>query len=468
MTIRMKSGILLAGVLSLSILLLSVGILHGIGNYQQTQNENAMITASQTANTYLVQEILGAMNKIPESYLSNYSDHFAEGVTRLINRSVVIYNLEHDVLYRTGSWEIEQEIYKLIPYLDANKSSYITRDNQMFYLGPLIVENRIIGSIGIYQDMTKDKAFYRSVRQWFILGGAGVFVIGYCIAYVYFSRMARGIYRMNAMAKGIEQGNYSQMPLKRKDELGQLSCSIVQMGERIGNQFEAIEQEQERQRVFLGNVTHEFKTPLTAMTAYLDLMEMYPEDEQLQKEAYGTMREESKRLKSMVEQVLQLSAAQSYRFKIHKKEVDVGRLVDQILSLLKIAIQEKQIQCIRKIDTFTIITDEKLMLHILLNLIDNGIKYNKEGGLLAIDGVRDDHSWWIEICDTGIGIDEEKQAYIFDPFYRTDDDRNRDTGGSGLGLALVKEYTESLGVQIEYKVVDGFSSVFRLEGKDGG
>src|SRR5690606_38401702 len=125
--------------------------------------------------------------------------------------------------------------------------------------------------------------------------GSGVFVLSFLLAYLYFNSIARSIIRLNDAVGRIREGHFETPSLKRNDEIGELSAGIAAMSERLKITLEDKDKEREKlslavqklseldqqQKEFIGNVTHEFKTPLTSIKAFIDLLDMYPDDEEL-------------------------------------------------------------------------------------------------------------------------------------------------------------------------------------------
>nr|WP_232243240.1 HAMP domain-containing sensor histidine kinase [Paenibacillus sp. GSMTC-2017] len=217
-----------------------------------------------------------------------------------------------------------------------------------------------------------------------------------------------------------------------------------------------------QQKQFIGNVTHEFKTPLTSIKAYLDLLDMYPDDENLIETAKITIKSETDRLYEMVEKVLQLASMEKYDFEFNKESLDVQQVIQFVLNSLKGKVDKFGIQLETDLTEAYVEADKDCMTIVLVNLMDNAIKYNKTRGYIFVKNeVRDGHVI-IEISDTGIGIPEEVVHKIFDPFYTVDKNRSRENGGAGLGLSLAKKYAEIQGGSIALASTGLTGTVFRI------
>nr|WP_243414759.1 HAMP domain-containing sensor histidine kinase [Sporosalibacterium faouarense] len=223
-----------------------------------------------------------------------------------------------------------------------------------------------------------------------------------------------------------------------------------------------LSQLEKQQKQFIGNVTHEFKTPLTSVKAYIDLLEMYPDDEELLKTAKTNIKNETQRLYEMVEKVLELSSLEKYDFEFNKEKIDVKESILQVLNSLKGKMDKFGINLETELTKAYVEADKDSMIIILVNLMDNAIKYNKTRGNISVKSYVKDNQVIIEIADTGIGIPEKVVNKIFQPFFTVDKNRSRQNGGTGLGLALVKNQVEIQGGSISLVDTSSKGSTFRI------
>jgi signal transduction histidine kinase len=204
----------------------------------------------------------------------------------------------------------------------------------------------------------------------------------------------------------------------------------------------------QQQKQFIGNVTHEFKTPLTSIKAYLDLLEMYPDDDELLETTKTIIKSETERLYEMVDKVLQLSTLEKYDFEYYPERVDIEEIILSVLQGLSGKLDKFGLALETELTQAYVNADKDSIIIILMNLLDNAIKYNKFNGKVMVKNYIRESKVYIEITDTGIGIPDEAAARIFEPFYTVDKNRSRASGGAGLGLSLVKKYTDKQGGSI--------------------
>jgi two-component system, OmpR family, phosphate regulon sensor histidine kinase PhoR len=300
--------------------------------------------------------------------------------------------------------------------------------------------------------------------------GALVVILSFLLAYVYFSRITNGISRLKEATEQIEQGNYQAIiPLKRKDELGKLSEGIYSMSRQIEENIQAMQKEQsnlnlavhklqkleKQQKTFIGNITHEFKTPLSIILAYMDLLEMYRDDPALVDDARGNVKKEAQRLYDLVEKVLQLASFEKYDFELQREKLESHELLQELCNRMKGKAQKFDVAISTDLQPATLWIDKESFYLIFINLIDNAIKYNRPNGTISLLSEVKEGMVRIHIKDTGIGISPDALGKVFEPFYTVDKDRSSSSKGTGLGLALVKQLVEKQKGTIHLNSIEG-------------
>lgn len=220
----------------------------------------------------------------------------------------------------------------------------------------------------------------------------------------------------------------------------------------------------ERMRTeFVANVSHELQTPLTAIKGYAEtLLDGAMEDSATCRRFLGIIDEEAGRLTRLIDDLLDLSQIESGQMKPRRREVALGDLVRQVLARLEPGFRKKGVMVETDLPAGlpTVHVDPDQVGQVLLNLLDNGIKYTPPGGRITI-GARDlGGEVEVSVTDTGIGIPEKDLPRIFERFYRVDKARSRASGGTGLGLAIVKHIVEAHGGRVGVKSTPGEGSRF--------
>ena len=229
---------------------------------------------------------------------------------------------------------------------------------------------------------------------------------------------------------------------------------------------EAREREQLR-RDFTANVTHELKTPLTSISGFAELMAagMYQKKEDIAH--FGQLiRQEAKRLLEMINSIIFLSRIEEVQADALQEAVPLGGLIRSVVEFMEPCCKDKKVTIHCKLTEDKVRGSSSMLREMAMNLIDNGVKYNRPGGHVYVTMWRDagEHQVVLTVRDTGIGIPEDVQERVFERFYRVDESRNKKSGGSGLGLSIVKHIVEQHRGTIEMtsRVNEGTTFVIRL------
>lgn len=186
---------------------------------------------------------------------------------------------------------------------------------------------------------------------------------------------------------------------------------------------------------FSANVSHELKTPVTSIYGFSELLNNnMVEDEKDKKEFINHIYEESKRLLFLIEDIIKISSMEKDD-EVSKVKVDLEEIVNQVFSSLKIYADDKNIKLSKK-GSAKLSANSTMMWELILNLVQNAIKYNNVNGYVEVILKENDEYIEIIVKDNGIGISDEDQLRIFERFYRVDSSRDRETGGYGLGLSI--------------------------------
>lgn len=198
-------------------------------------------------------------------------------------------------------------------------------------------------------------------------------------------------------------------------------------------------QADERRREFSANVSHELKTPLTTINGYAELIESGMVKQDDIPNFAGKIREDALRLINLIEDILKISQLDEVSEKESFQEVQMNELVNEVVEKLKYKAEKSKVQLNTDIQSSaTVLGNEHLLYDLIYNITENGIKYNKENGIVDIQICTENDKVKIEIKDSGIGIPKEHLDRIFERFYRVDSSRSKKTGGTGLGLSIVK------------------------------
>ena len=217
-------------------------------------------------------------------------------------------------------------------------------------------------------------------------------------------------------------------------------------------------------REFFQNASHELKTPLTTIIGYEEMIENgLIDDEKEIARAREAVIKESKRMESVIEDMLALSSLEYNMSNEKKVDVDAKEMVKDIVYSFEYLLNEKEITCSLKLSSVSLKMVPKDFDRLVRNLISNAIKYNKEKGKIYINLTKN----YISVKDSGIGIEAKNLSRIFERFFRVDKGRSREQGGTGLGLAIVKHICLNYGfkVEVKSKVLEGTEFIVYFQNK---
>ena len=208
--------------------------------------------------------------------------------------------------------------------------------------------------------------------------------------------------------------------------------------ETINQQHRELKRNSKMRQEFTANVSHELKTPLTSISGYAELIEngmVQPADIP---EFASRIHQEANRLTALVQDIIQLSKLEEGTSQMQEEVVDLYELTEDIGATLHHAAKKKDITMKIEGATQEITGVRQILYEMLYNLMDNGIKYNVEHGILWVRMWKTTDKIYWQVEDTGIGIAKEEQERVYERFYRVDKSHSRQTGGTGLGLSIVK------------------------------
>ena len=211
---------------------------------------------------------------------------------------------------------------------------------------------------------------------------------------------------------------------------------------------------------FSSNVSHELKTPLTSICGFSELLVNGMVDDANKEEFYKLIYDDSKRLLNLIEDIMKISGLESEKT-FSREEIKLKELIGDILRAQRNLIDEKNIAVSLEGDGL-VYENKTMMWELFANLINNGLKYNKDGGKLDIKITEDTENYEVLITDTGIGIPSKDLARIFERFYRVDKSRSRKIGGTGLGLSIVKHVLQSIDGKLEISSELGRGTQFKI------
>jgi len=329
---------------------------------------------------------------------------------------------------------------------------------------PLEVNGENLGMLYIAQDITGDQIMFLSMIR--SLGIASLLAIGgitIAIAF-YIQRSLQPLQRMGQLTQNISADDLGEARI----HLDNAPSELKELAQTFDAMLVRLHQSWEQQRQFVSNVSHELRTPLTIVSGYLQsTLRRGSNLTQPQREALEIAGSEADRTIQLLQDLLDLARVDSGHMHFNIEPLILNELVQEVAAMAR-QYSNRVIQVKSNNSDIRVKADINRLKQVLLNLIDNAVKYSNSSYPVL---VKLDYSgeWGrIQVCDRGNGIPLQHQARIFERFYRIDDARARSTGGCGLGLSIVKTLVEGMGgrVTVRSQLEKGSVFMVALPGKE--
>ena len=282
-----------------------------------------------------------------------------------------------------------------------------------------------------------------------VIGGSVLVVGSGLIALFVFGPARRRLAQLRQATVRLGAGDLAaRAPESGGDEVAALAHSFNRMGDELASRAHALEASNRARRQLLADVSHELMTPLTAIRGYVETLTM-PEiaiDRTTQNRYLGIITEETHRLERIVGDLLDLARLEGGGLSIKREPVDVGALFTRVAERHERETAQREIRLVQRVHPGAeqVIGDADRLEQALQNLAANALRHTSTGGAITLDAVADGRVVHITVRDTGQGISTEHLPLIFDRFYKADGARKA-SGGSGLGLSIVKAIVERHG-----------------------
>ncbi len=317
-----------------------------------------------------------------------------------------------------------------------------------------------------------DGVFYRILLLPLVLGSAAMFVFSYLI--FHFSLQKFIYQRLKVIYKTIGKvGKFDskkQKSSKTEDVLDIVNQMVLEWRDEQQKKIDELQKNAEYRREFLGNVSHELKTPIFNIQGYvLTLLDQGLKDEKINMKFLQKTEKSINRMIAIVEDLEEIAKFESGELKLHEEVFDLHELCRDIADFLEVKAEQNNSKILIKETpgkTVKVKADKKRIRQVLINLVDNAIKYgNQINGIIEISFYDFHDNYLVEVSDNGIGIPESSIPRVFERFFRTDKSRSRDKGGTGLGLAIVKHIIEAhrQSISVRSQVSKGTTFSFTLK-----
>lgn len=300
---------------------------------------------------------------------------------------------------------------------------------------PVMNSGRTVGAVYVCESDSERAALIGSIQRRLATITIGIGAAALVVLWFSIKMLTRRITQLADGVRTVQRGDYSfRLTLSGHDEL-------TELGQEFNNLTERLETTEAQRRRFVSDASHELKTPLASIKLLSDSILQNEMDADTMREFVADIGAESDRLTRMAQKLLTLSRASADETEGGEHEVvDVGQTLSRVFRMLVPLADRQSVKLTASVEKgCTILSFEDDAYQILFNLVENGIKYNRENGSVHVRVRQEDDTVVIDVEDTGSGIPENALDSIFNRFYRVDKARSRQAGGAGLGLSIVHE-----------------------------
>ncbi|MBJ8104420.1 HAMP domain-containing histidine kinase [Bacillus cereus group sp. N8] len=342
-------------------------------------------------------ETLGPNSLLIASYLAKRMDVRVQMIGK--NGDVVADTQKGALLHR--NIDIESSL--------KGKKSYVFEEGDpapiLLFSSPVYYGNDVIGSIRFINELTDEKEVLTNVSWTFLMTSLCLVAAGIFFAIRLAKSLHKPIDQLRQMAHRLANGDYeSKIELNEYVEIAQLSASFNAMADGIELYIKQLKEEKEKQKDFLDRITHELKTPLTAIIGYVDLIPKLQSKEDVQ-ESLHYVAVESERLLSLVEELLKSSKYGTSTFEVSPTVVNIKELAEEAISIVKLRLQQFEIEVMNELTEVHVVADFDKTKQIFLNVLDNAIKYS-DATRVRMNVIINEQEAKVFVHDDGIGMDE--------------------------------------------------------------
>lgn len=324
---------------------------------------------------------------------------------------------------------------------------------------PIMVRGSWVGTLLVVRPEAGNTAraqYLAQVQRAAIFAGIAAGIVALGAGTLIFRRVIEPLRSLQSAAHQVAQGDLSaRVPVTSNDELTDVARSFNTMAENLSQQNKIRKQ-------MVADIAHELRTPITVMQGTLEAMQdglIPPTPEEL-----GDLHGDVRRLGRLVEDLRTLSLADAGQLTLEKDSVNIGHVAEHVANRLAAFAVDRGIAL--NVDAQAnlplVHADEDRITQVVMNLVNNALRYTPRGGSVLVRARQNQRHVVLEVSDTGPGIAEHDQPYIFERFWRGDKSRSRESGGSGLGLAIVRHLVEMQGGTIGVESRVGSGSTFKV------
>ncbi|MFM7408138.1 MAG: sensor histidine kinase [Cuspidothrix sp.] len=449
--------------LTVGITVFSASILGSLAVWTSWRMQQILIDSHK----YSIQQIVDRLPRDVQLYseMMQPETGVQKAINNLANTNTLLWlkSADNQILVKSTNLDLlsNSMVAELMSLTNMSIKPQVYQVNKNYFVlsgGALQVQGKLLGTLFVVQDITTEQTmFVAMVRSLSIASILAITVMTIAIAF-YIHRSLQPLRELSQMTAVISIEDLGQAQLyldNAPSEVKELAQTLTMLLSRLSQSWE-----QERQ--FVSNVSHELRTPLTIVHGYLQsVLRRQNNLTEIQLEALETAASEAEHTIRLLQDLLDLARADSGYLRFQIKSYVLNDLVEEVVSMAA-KYSDRHITIESQIYPIEVKTDYNRLKQVLLNLIDNAVKYSPPNTpiILKLNQLHD--TVIIQVCDQGYGIPLQHQSRIFERFYRVDESRSSATGGTGLGLSIVKTFVEGMrgNITVESKLEEG--SIFTI------
>lgn len=452
-------------IISVAFLILGLLFSQLFENYFFSRHERLLLEEGEKINQLVIDYLNRDISRERLNLELQSVERFLNTRIWVIDKRGIIYGVSSDEKKLIGKQITTKDMLEVLEgniivkkgvYEEIGKTPMVTVGMPIFINGR--VDNAIIMHSPLY-DITK---VIKEVHKIVWTAMSISFFISFIILYIVSKKVSSPISEMEQVAGKLAQGDFSQRVqfyTNTEDEIGKVTKTFNDMADKL-------EKIEENRRNFISAVAHELRSPLTLIQGFVQGMVDKTVKKEEQDKYFYIILTETKRLTKLIASLLDIQKMESNMYPIYPQAFDINELIVRTLIKYEEEINRKDIQVdinLNKNKTL-VWADKEAYEQVLINLLDNAMKFMKEEGILQIKSNYISDKVWIKIQDEGIGIAEEEQNKIWQQFYKVDKSRDRNKIGTGLGLYIVKKIIDrhKEEIKVESELGKGTTFIFSL------
>ena len=459
-SIRFRMGVWYAGLLTVLLILFGGFIYFALEKFLESNLSDTLAKDAQTIGESWIRDV----NQSPAGYVAaEIEEHFAPSITGRFVR--VTREADGNILYssaapESGAFDPKQIRPKRFETSQSLREEHLPGGKELLIFS-LPFPDRT-GTRYLIETGAPDDQVERVLRGLLISFGVALpLIVGAAIGggYLLMRNALRPMDEIATTAERITSRNLNKrLPvIPSGDEVERLSISLNRMMERLEDAFHHINR-------FSADAAHEIRTPLAIIRGELENALQLPEISVELRETIGSALEEAERLSRIVEQLLEMSRLEAGEILVERTRFDFTEMTRTTVDQMRLLAEEKNLELrFESTKPVEFEGDPLRLKQIVVNLVDNAIKYTPPGGSVSVSTFPQDGRVVLEVADTGIGVPKDATSQIFDRFFRVDKARSRQLGGTGLGLAIVKSICTAYNGSVTVRSAEGRGAIFRVE-----